>query len=268
MTRTTLGLSGRAAQGYYLSPFSDVPVVEPTFEFRAMAACGGLASTARDLAAWSGFVADPIGEVLSPDSFEEMLQPQVMVDLDRWSMAFGLGFMLARRGEHVFVGHTGGMPGHISGVFTHRASGTGGLALMNTTSAPDPAALAIDLASGVIEREPQQEAWVPGSDVPADLVGILGRWYSEGEPFDFSVRQGRLQARHPALPEHKAPAVFERLDDSTYRTVSGREEGELLRVRRRPDGSVDRMSWATYVVTREPLAFGAWLDDPDEPAGR
>lgn len=259
MTRTTVGLSDPAAQGYYLRPFSDVPVVEPTFDFKAMAPCGGLASTARDLAAWSGFVADPVAEVLSPDTFEEMLQPQVMVDLDRWTAAFGLGFMLVRRGDHVFVGHTGGMPGHITGLFTHRASGVGGIALMNATSAPDPATLATDLALAVVEREPEQKPWVPGTDVPADLAAILGRWYSEGEPFDFSVRNGRLQARHPDLPAHKAPAVFERIDDSTYRTVSGREEGELLRVVRRADGSVERMSWATYVVTREPLAFGEWL---------
>ncbi len=261
MSRTTQGLSGRTAQGYYLTPFSDVPVLEPTFDFKAMAACGGLASTAADLAAWSGFVADPVSEVLSPDTFEEMLQPQVMVDLDRWTSAFGLGFMLVRRGDHVFVGHTGGMPGHITGVFTHRPSGVGGLALMNTTSAPDPAALATDLARAVIEREPEAKVWRPGTHVPADLASILGRWYSEGEPFDFSVRNGRLEARHPDLPTHKAPAVFERIDDSTYRTVSGREEGELLRVVRRPDGSVERMAWATYVVTRAPLAFGEWLTD-------
>ena len=37
----------------------------------------GLASTVQDLARWSAFVADPVSEVLAPDTFEEMCEPQV-----------------------------------------------------------------------------------------------------------------------------------------------------------------------------------------------
>lgn len=89
MDRTTLGLRLDAAQGYYVPPFHDVPVPEPTFDFKAMAACGGLASTANDLALWSSFIADPVEDVLHPDTFEEMVQPQIMADLQRWTLAFG-----------------------------------------------------------------------------------------------------------------------------------------------------------------------------------
>jgi hypothetical protein len=38
--------------------------------------------------------------------------------------------------------------------------------------------------------------------------------------------------------------------------VSGRERGELLRITRDGTGRVTKMNWATYLVTREPLAFG------------
>ena len=79
------------------------------------------------------------------------------------------------------------------------------------------------------------------------------------DPFVFSVKQGRLEARAQALPEHKPSSVFERVGDDVYRTVSGREAGELLRVTRDADGKVTKMNWATYLVTREPLAFGEWL---------
>ncbi|MDN5894680.1 MAG: beta-lactamase family protein [Nocardioides sp.] len=262
MTRTTLGLSGPAVDGYYVPPFSDVPVPEPTFDFKAMAACGGLASTARDLTAWSAFVAAPVAEVLHPDTFEEMLQPQIMADLERWTLAFGLGFMLRRSGNRIYVGHTGGMPGHITGVFTHRESRTGGIALMNSTSAPDPALLAVSLADHVLDHDPAaHEVWLPGTGVPHELAGIIGRWYSEGSPFDFSVRQGRLEARDPDAPAWKPPAVFEPIAADVYRTVSGREVGERLVVTRDPSGAVTRLNWATYVVTREPLAFGEWLTE-------
>lgn len=260
MTRTTLGLQLDPVTGYYVPPFHDVPVPEPTFDFRATAACGGLASTARDLAAWSAFVADPVEEVLHPDTVEEMMQPQIMADLQGWTLAFGLGFMLRRSGDRILVGHTGGMPGHITGLFTHRESGTGGMVLMNSTSATEPAQLAVRLAETVIEREPRPVVpWVPGTVIPPEYAGIIGRWYSEGAPFDFVVRAGRLEAHDPGAAPGTAPAVFVREGDNLYRTESGRETGELLRVTRDSTGAVTRMNWATYVVTREPLAFGEWL---------
>ena len=40
------------------------------------------------------------------------------------------------------------------------------------------------------------------------------------------------------------------------RPVAGRSQGERLRVVRNEDGSVARLYWATYPVTREPLSFG------------
>jgi hypothetical protein len=133
---------------------------------------------------------------------------------------------------------------------------------MNTSSAADPAALAVDLADYVITHEPaEQPVWRPGTDVPAELQAVLGRWFSEGQPFTFSVREGRLEARADGVPADKPPSVFERVADDLYRTESGRETGELLRITRDVDGLVTRMHWATYLVTREPYAFGEWLTD-------
>ena len=263
MRRTTVGFSGDQATGYYVPPFSDVPVVEPVLDIKALASAGALASTASDLATWAGFLADPTDEVLSADTVEEMCQPQTMADLDRWNLAWGLGLMLLRSGDRFLVGHTGGMPGHITGLFVERKSTTAGIALMNSTSAPDPAALAAELAAYVMDNEPADpEPWVPGSEVPAELEELLGRWYSEGQPFTFSVHQGRLEARGEAVPDHKPPSVFVRVADDLYRTESGRETGELLRITHDETGAVTKMNWATYLVTREPYAFGEWLHKP------
>ena len=260
MSRTTVGLSGKRVNGYYVPPFSDVPVPEPVLDLKALAPCGGLASTANDMATWGSFVASPTAEVLAPDTLEEMCQPQIMADLERWQLTWGLGFMLLRSGERIYVGHTGGMPGHITGMFTHRPSATSAVVLMNSTSAPDPAALAVELADHVLDEDPAEpEAWVPGSEVPEELRGIMGQWYSEGSPLVFTVRRGRLEARATKAPEHKPPSVFEKVGADLFRTISGRESGELLRVTRDEDGQVVKMSWATYLVTREPLAFGQWL---------
>ena len=263
MTRTTVGFDdGPRATGYHVQPFHDVPRVEPVVDLRAMGPCGALASTVTDLAKWSGFVADPDSAVLSADTLEEMCQPQLMVDPDDWGGAMGLGFFLMRSpGKRTWVGHTGGMPGQVTGVFTHRESGTGGIVLMNSSSSPDPAAFAIALGEHVLEHDPAEaEPWRPGTSVPDDLAPLLGRWFSEGSGYTFSVREGRLEARADNAPVDRAPSVFERIDDSTFRTVSGRERGETLRVTYDADGVVVKLNWATYLVSRAPLGFGEPLE--------
>jgi CubicO group peptidase (beta-lactamase class C family) len=257
MRRTTVGFSGRSVTGYFVPPYTDVPIPEPVMDQKALAPCGALASTATDLAKWSGFVAEPVEDVLAPDTLEEMLQPQILSEPVRWEAAIGLGFMLVRSGNRVFAGHTGGMPGHISGLFTDRESGTGALVLMNDTAAPDPAAFAIELANHAIEHDPEPEpAWRPGPPVPDELADLVGLWFSEGRPFVFSVREGQLEARAQDLPEHLPSARFRQLGPDLYRTEVGRESGELLRISRDADGRPVSMHWATYLVTRAPLPFG------------
>jgi len=259
MRRTTNGFDdGPHASGYFVPPYDDVPRPEPVMDLRGLAPCGGLASTANDLVTWSAFVADP-GDLLSSDTLEEMCQPQILLTTDLWNAAMGLGFFLIRSDTgRTYVGHTGGMPGHITGVFTHRDSGTGGIVLMNNTSPPPPDAFAIELADHVVEHDPvEPEPWQPGTTVPEELRPLLGRWFSEGQPFLFWVEHGELRARidKPAAAK-LTPSRFVQVQDDVYRDVSGRERGELLRVTRAPDGRVAKMNWATYLFTREPIAFG------------
>ena len=259
LRRTTVGFDdGPRVTGYYVAPYDDVPRPEPLIDFRAMAPCGGLASTATDLARWSAFVAAPDPAVLSPDTVEEMCQPQAMIDPVGWGAGMGLGFFLVRsQGGRTWVGHTGGMPGHITGVFTHRESRTGAIVLMNSTSAPDPAAFALKLGEHVVQHDPAEPTpWRPGTELPEELAGLRGIWFSEGTPFVFSVVDGHLEARHPDLPKERPSSVFERVGDDLFRTTQGRERGELLRVTRDADGVPERLHWATYLCTREPLAFG------------
>jgi CubicO group peptidase (beta-lactamase class C family) len=264
MTRTTNGFDdGPHVSGYYVAPYDDVPRPEPVMDLKGLAPCGGLASTAADLARWSAFVADP-GDLLSADTLEEMCQPQILLTTDNWNAAMGLGFFLIRSGNgRTWVGHTGGMPGHITGVFTHRESGTGGIALMNNSAPVPPDAFAVELGEHVLEHDPvEEEPWRPGSEIPDEYRPLLGRWFSEGQPFVFWVEQGELRARvdKPAAAK-LTPSRFEKVSDDVYRDVSGRERGELLRVTRDADGTVTKLNWATYLFTREPIAFGEHLRD-------
>jgi CubicO group peptidase (beta-lactamase class C family) len=263
MTRTSLGRKGGNQAGrYYTPPWTDVPAVEPEIDPLSFSAAGGMASTLADLATWGAFVADPVAEVLSRDTLEEMCEPVVTAD-SSWSQAWGLGFHLVRHEDRLWVGHTGGHPGTISGVFTHRESATTGVVLMNNTGATAPATFAATIAGRVVDDlPPAPEPWVPGASVPPELEPLLGQWFSEGVEFVFSVRQGRLEAQVRRAPKGTPNSVFEPDGPDAFRTVSGRERGERLRVRRDAEGGVVAMNWATYVFTRRPYAFGEWLETP------
>ncbi|WP_252975130.1 serine hydrolase domain-containing protein [Janibacter melonis] len=260
MRRTSTRGSGRRAKGYYVPPFTDVPLPEPDFDAKALDPAGGLRSTAADLARWGGFVADPVEEVLSPDTMEEMCQPQTMADPRGWTLAWGLGWILQRHEGRTWVGHTGGWPGSVTGVFTERESATTGVVLMNNTAPVSPSVAAIGLGTRAIELEPvAPDAWVPGTSVPEQLLPLLGHWFSEGSGFVLTVREGALEAQAVGAPKGTPPSVFEPAGEDSYRTVSGRERGERLHVHRDASGGVSHLTWATYRFTREPLAFGQWL---------
>ncbi|NNG38010.1 beta-lactamase family protein [Flexivirga sp. ID2601S] len=256
LRRTTLQLTAPYAGLYYLPPFTDVPVNEPTLDKGAVASAGSICSTLADMVTWHGFLLDPDESILSPDTAEEMRQPQIVVD-PGWNQAWGLGFQLVRRDDHIWFGHTGGLPGGITGFFSEPESGTTGAVLMNNSGANDPAGIAVTLGDHLLVHDPAPvEPWQPGTHAPDELKPLVGQWFSEGTEFTFAIADGKLTARLAQVSTIQPPSVFEREGDDTYRTVSGRERGERLVIRRREDGSIRQLNWATYRFTREPLSFG------------
>jgi CubicO group peptidase (beta-lactamase class C family) len=244
LERTTWGPGSNAATGYYVERFADVAHPEPAVEKRALSPAGGLWSTTGDLARWASYLMEQ----------EEMHALQVMADPERWLLGWGLGLMLYRRGERVFAGHDGGTVGHASHLSYAREERVG-IALLTNTENPsldfDPVALTEKVAEA-LPAEP--EPWRPGEPVPAELTGILGSWWSEGTEWRFEWREGNLRAIRPGWP---VKAEFEREREDVYRTVSGRERGELLRIIRGEGGEPTKLYWANYPITRQPKSFGA-----------
>lgn len=260
LTRTGLEPQAPSAGTYYVPAYTDVPIEEPLLDKKGCAAAGSLWSTPQDMALWHAFLADPDPDVLSPDTVDEMCQPRVLADVRGWSLGWGLGLAVARKDGRTWVGHTGGLPGSVTGYFTERSSGVTGLVAHNVSSPDDPMSLALSLGSYALEHEVDQpEVWTPGTVTPEGITELLGRWFSEGSPFELSLRDGRLEARLVSAAVDAPPSRFEQLEPDLYRTVEGREKGELLRVSRHSDGSVRQLSWATYRFTREPLGFGEQL---------
>ena len=248
---------GRAL-GYSVHPHTGVAMPEPQFELRATAPFGGLWSTVADLGRYAAFVADPIEQVLSADTLDEMCRPLIMTDVEGWARAYGLGYDLQRTGERILAGHGGAMPGFLAGLRVRRQDRVGAVVFANCTAGAETTVLAAALVNAVLDAEPSlATAWTPSRPQP-DFDGILGSWWAEGEEIVFEVRDNALWSRVPGgLP--LADTRFAKDDSGRFRAVAGRERGELLEITRAAGGEVERMHFATYALTRTPTSFANLL---------
>jgi CubicO group peptidase (beta-lactamase class C family) len=256
LARTTWDPVEPHARGYLVEPYSDsVRRERDEVDLRGAASAGQLWSTTRDLCRWAAFLSDPDPAVLAPETVEEMHSVQVMTE-DDWTEAWGLGLGLTRSGEWILAGHGGGMPGHVTGFAYTRREGIAAVVLGNTGS--DAAEESVRLAVAALGAlPPDAELWKPDAEPPPDrIVGLLGRWWSEGEESILTWRAGRLEARLVSDPPSKEPSVFVEEAPDRFRVESGRERGELLRVVRDESDMAVKLYWATYPFRREPFIFG------------
>jgi CubicO group peptidase (beta-lactamase class C family) len=245
LARTTWGPGENAATGYFVERFADVAVPEPAVDKKAVAPAGALWSTVGDLVRWGAFL---MGQ-------DDMHAVQVMADQERWLLGWGLGLMLHRRGERLFAGHDGGAVGHSSFLTYSRREQVGTVFLTNTENPSmsfDPVALTEKAAEALPARD---EPWRPGEPVPKELEGVLGIWWGEGVDWWFEWRSGSLEARRPGRTA-AVRTLFEREAEDVYRTVSGRERGERLRIVRDETGEPIKLYWATYPFTRTAAPLG------------
>jgi CubicO group peptidase (beta-lactamase class C family) len=256
LERTTPTPEDPAAVGYFVEPYSDAVRVERDPDLGGAGALGKLWSTTGDLARWGAFLAAGDDRVLAASTLEEMAHVRAMVDHEHWTLAWGSGLELYRRGEHVFVGHGGAMPGHLAGLVVNRKTAIGAAVLTNSGAGGTPEKLALDLATAAIEALPTPaDPWSPADAPPAEAEPLLGRWWTEGHELVFSWRRGRLEAKLVGGVPGRDTSFFEQLGDDLFRCAEGRERGELLRVVRAGDGSVEKLYFATYPLRREPSTF-------------
>jgi CubicO group peptidase (beta-lactamase class C family) len=248
LRRTTWRSADPAASGYYVDPYARTLRPEASFEGDGAEAVGSLWSTPSDLCRWAMHLA----------TIEAMHQVQIMDDPEDWTLAHGLGLQLVRSGDRVFFGHGGAMPGFLAMLLGRRREGIGA-ALATNASTPSAAVeeITLELVERALELFPgEQERWQPEAEPPAEIAELLGVWWTEGTAFVFWWEAGRLRARPAESDKLRAVSVFEPAGRDGFRVSEGRERGERLRIVRDPDGTVSRLYWATYPVTRTPTTFG------------
>ncbi len=272
LTRMSFEPDPPAAKGYLAQPYADGVWDTIGVETGAWASAGQLWGTAGDICRWGAFLMEPDPAVLAKESAEEMRTVQAIADHERWLSGYGLGLELRRdpialrpggagfagdasSQERILAGHGGSMPGFIARLYFSPKEKVVVAALTNESEAA-LGELGLALVRATVDEWPvAPEPWRIGEPPPNDVVPVLGGWFMEAARVVFRWREGRLEARFDGSLDWEPSSVFERETDDRWRTVSGSEQGEALRIKRGPDGSVERMVWAGYPVTREP---GPW----------
>ena len=255
LTRITFEPEPPAATGYLVQPYVEGVWDEAPVETGGWISAGQLWGTVGDLGRWAAFLAEPDESVLARASVEEMRTVQTIDDHERWTGGYGLGLGLRRDGERILAGHGGSMPGFIAGVYVSPRDKVGAAVLTNSSTA-SVEELALKLIARTVDAWPVvPEPWRVEDEPPADVVPLLGIWFVEGSQIVFRWREGRLEGRFDGIPEWKPSSHFAREADDRWRTVSGPEHGEALRIERDASGAVVRLIWAGYPVTREPRGF-------------
>jgi CubicO group peptidase (beta-lactamase class C family) len=244
-----------AAKGYLAQPYADGVWDTIGVATGAWASAGQLWGTAGDVCRWGAFLAAPDEAVLASSSAEEMRTVQAIDDHERWLSGYGLGLGLRRDGERILAGHGGSMPGFIAQLLFSAKEKVVAATLTNESEAA-LGDLTLALVGTTVEEWPvAPEAWRIGEPPPDAAVPLLGIWFMEAAQLVFRWREGKLEARFDSTPDWQPSSVFERETEDRWRTVSGPEQGEALRIEHGADGSLERLVWAGYPVTREP---GPW----------
>ncbi|HET6742559.1 MAG TPA: serine hydrolase domain-containing protein [Kribbella sp.] len=244
LRRTTYFPEAPAAQGFSVHPFSGQLDPEPAYDSRAMAPAGQLWSTIEDLARYASFWIDPVHEVLSRDTVEEMATPVASDPREGLNASYGLGLRLIADDPQLLIGHTGSMPGFLAGLFVDRVRRVGAVTLGNATYGR-VASLAPDLIRIVNTYEPPiTQEWVPEQSL-AQGTDLLGHWYWGNTPLTISVCAGILQLTGGLTTR------LTTLGPDLYEGRDGYLAGEKLHVIR-TDGAITQLTVATFVLTRTP----------------
>ena len=255
MRRTTYHPAEPFARGYVVHPWHGTLREEPRHDAGAMAPAGQLWSTAADLVKWAAFLADPHPSILAPPTVAQMCVPVAIADPESWTAGHGLGLKLWRRGERVYVGHTGSMPGYLAVLVVHRASGTAVVAYANAyrLAGATIGGLGLDLLDAVVAAEPVPvPPWRPGAGPPSDVEPLTGRWWWMGREHEAAWDAGTRELLvYPVGDQHEVWRFTPEGPDR-WRCHSGMNHGEALTVRRSRTGAVTALDIATFVFTRDP----------------
>lgn len=232
---------GQCATGYAGRFVSDELEVSPTAP--TIWAEGGLWSCVEDLGRWISY------QFRDDPTLREMHRPRYLID-EEWTQAFGVSWKAMRRGEVIWIQHSGALHGFRSNVCFDPAHQVGAVVLINGLA--DASALAMDLGDiareAVMAAAPKVEA---PARTPAEFLPLLGIYFDHelGLTRRVEWRDGKLAIIDPDLPAWR-PTLRPTEDPNVFLIEPGfRESGENAVFKRLPDGRVESVF----------IAAGTWV---------
>ncbi|MDP8924414.1 MAG: beta-lactamase family protein [Chloroflexota bacterium] len=250
----------RNASGHLAHAFEDWAAPAPPSRTHGMAAAAELYASVHDLGHWLSlqFRTDASersgAQVLRGPSLAEMHRPQY-VEPD-WSLGYCLGWRANRRGDRIWHGHGGGLPGFRSQILFNVPERVGVVVLIDGMGPADQIALDLaEAAAGLLAEAapaPAPPAPVPTPDHVCRFLGLY-RWVHFGELARVEYRGGRLVlvggSANPA--PGSPPCPLEPTDvPNTFLVHGGRYAGERLTFGQADDGRVTGFSAAGFAYTR------------------
>ncbi|MFF3908161.1 serine hydrolase domain-containing protein [Streptomyces sp. NPDC001848] len=269
MHRTSTRPQAPHAGGWAVHPWADAMLPEPAEDLGRMAPAGQLWSTTGDLARFAAFLSQGDDRVLSTGSLLEMRTPTAppeTVDVAA-GYAYCLGLEVRRSGGRLLVGHTGSLPGFLACLTISVEDDVAAVVLANCTSGPLVSAVGADLVRIVAEAEPRIPVpWRPLREVDASVLELAGQWYWGTHGFALRFTADGLASLEP-LSGTGRRSRFSANGDGTWTGLEGYYAGELLRVVRRPNGSVSHLDVGSFVFTRQPYDEDAPVPGGVDPEG-
>jgi D-alanyl-D-alanine carboxypeptidase len=251
-------LQARAASGYLPHPYQDAALPAPPSPLNGMAAAGQLWTTVRDLSRWIGLQfgpedAEPGGpQILSGPSLSEM-RAACYVD-STWTGGYGVGWGIIRRGERIYHGHGGSVPGYRSQILFNRQLRIGIIALIDGVGPADQ--LAIPLLSTAADHVEAAEKARPTelpTRAPEAYQRLLGIYTRYGDMVTVEYRGGKLvmKGRPGSLFAGPPRPELDPTDETdAFLVKGGRLAGEVLTFSAADEGQVTGFKVGGFAMTR------------------
>jgi CubicO group peptidase (beta-lactamase class C family) len=219
---------------------------------------GGLWSSVEDLGRWIGaqFREDGgdrgDGQILDGTTLKEMHRPRYLGD-EKWTEAWCISWYATRRGDVIWLQHSGGLPGFVTNVcFRSGDRPVGAIVLLNGGLDADElsmtlATMALEAATEAVEPA---EPPAPTPEAYRDLLGLYGDAGDEPILFRLEWRDGALTFVDPDEPDWRPTLVPTDAPDRFIVEAGVRESGEPVVFRRRGDGRVASVTIGPFSLSR------------------
>jgi CubicO group peptidase (beta-lactamase class C family) len=253
-------LRPRAAPGHQPHPFEDFAEPAPPSPLNGMAAAGQLWTTARDLSRWISvhFRTDAPersgAQILAGRSMTEMQQASYVEP--GWVGGYGFGWRIVRRGDRIYHGHGGSVPGYRSQILFNASLQVGVIVLIDGVGAVDEiAARLMDTLSEQVQAAEATRPNAPPTPTQPEYRRFLGQYrmvHLADIVARVESRGGKLHLKDgPASPFPGAPpTVLEPTDQPlVFMVRGGRYAGEPLTFSIGDDGTVRGFRAAGFTYT-------------------